>query len=98
MNQTSNIKKRQHSVAFKTKVAREALRDDSTVNQLASQYAIHTTQVKTWKRIVEEGLSSLFSNNHVKQLTEKDKEIERLHAAIGQREVELDWLKKRLGA
>ncbi|MBI4022380.1 MAG: transposase [Candidatus Andersenbacteria bacterium] len=81
MNKTTNISKRQHSADFKARVARAALRDASTVNQLASQYAIHTTQVKSWKRLAEEGLRLLFSDNHAKALAEKDHEIEKLHAA-----------------
>jgi len=79
-------------------VARAAIKAEQTVARIASDNSVHTTQVNKWRRIVDEGLPSLFSNNQTKILAQKDQEIERLHAAIGQREVELDWLKKRLGA
>jgi transposase len=94
----TNITKRKHAAAFKAQVAREAMRAEKTVTQIASEYSIHTTQVKQWKKEAEANLIALFSENHTKQLVEKDQEIERLHVAIGKREVELDWLKKRLGA
>ena len=98
MKKQSSISKRQHTPIFKAQVAREAIRGEKTVAQIASDNAIHTTQVNTWRRLADEGLPSLFSDNQAKALAEKEQEIERLHAAIGQREVELDWLKKRFGA
>lgn len=98
MKKPSTISKRQHTPTFKAQVARQAIKGEKTVAQIASDNAIHTTQVNTWRRLADEGLPSLFSNNQAKALQEKSQEIERLHAAIGQREVELDWLKKRLGS
>jgi transposase-like protein len=98
MNKITNISKRQHAPKFKAQVAREAIKGEKTVAQIASDSAVHTTQVNKWRRIADEGLPSLFSDNQAKQLAEKDREIEQLHAAVGKREVELDWLKKRLGA
>jgi transposase len=98
MNKKTNIKKRQHSATFKARVARDALRDSQTNSQLSSTFAVHPTLIKRWKLLAETGLVTLFSDNQAKALAEKDREIEKLHAAIGAREVELDWLKKRLGA
>lgn len=94
----TNIIRRKHTAAFKAQVAREAMRSEKTVAQIASEYSIHTTQVKEWKKEAEANIIALFSDNQGKQIAEKDQEIERLHVAIGKREVELDWLKKRLGA
>lgn len=94
----TNITRRKHTAAFKAQVAREAMRTDKTVAQIASEYSVHTTQVKQWKKEAEANMLASFSGSNAKLLAEKDQEIERLHAAIGSREVELDWLKKRLGA
>jgi transposase-like protein len=96
MKKTTNISKRQHTAAFKAQVARAAIKAEQTVAQIASDNSVHTTQVNKWRRIADEGLPSLFSNNPSKVLAEKEKEIEQLQAAVGKREVELDWLKKRL--
>jgi len=98
MKNPSNISKRYHTPTFKAQVARAAIKGEKTIAQIASEYAIHTTQVNTWRKLADEGLPSLFSDNQVKALQAKDQEIDRLHAAIGSREVEIDWLKKRLGA
>lgn len=98
MKKLSTISKRQHTAGFKAQVARAAIKGEKTIAQIASEHSVHATQVNTWRKLADDGLPSLFSDNQTKILIEKNQEIERLHAAIGQREVELDWLKKRLGA
>lgn len=98
MKQLSSISKRYHTPTFKAQVARAAIKGEKTVAQIASEHSVHTTQVNTWRKQADAGLPLLFSDNQTKALQVKDQEIERLHAAIGAREVELDWLKKRLGS
>ena len=43
-------KRKQFSGAFKAKVALEALREQKTIAQIASQYQVHPTQVARWKK------------------------------------------------
>jgi len=93
MTKPSNIK-RQHSVAFKLKVALEAIKEADTVSQIASRYSVHPTQIKTWKqKVLDEGIA-LFEKHQGRELKQKDDLIEQLYTKIGQREIELDWLKK----
>jgi len=47
--------------AFKTKVAVEAIKGESTVAGLSSQYAVHANQISKWKREALKGLPDLFS-------------------------------------
>lgn len=42
--------RRNHSSAFKAKVAVAALRGDKTVAEIAQQYEVHPNQVTEWKR------------------------------------------------
>ncbi len=49
------------TAAFKKKVALEALREDKTLNQLASHYGVHPIQVSKWKKELIEGAESLFT-------------------------------------
>lgn len=98
MQKPSGISKRYHTPVFKAQVARAAIKGEKTIAQIASENSVHTTQVNTWRKLADAGLPSLFSDNQAKALQAKDQEIERLHMAIGAREVELDWLKKRLGS
>lgn len=37
--------KRQHSAAFKARVAFEALKGEKTLAEISSQYGVHTTQI-----------------------------------------------------
>jgi transposase-like protein len=39
-----------YSTDFRAKVALEAIRDDRTINEIASEYEVHPSQVTTWKR------------------------------------------------
>ena len=92
----NNIK-RQHSPVFKSQVAIDAIKEVETISQLASKHAIHPTQINKWKKIAQEGITTLFSGKQDDELKKKDELIEQLYRKIGQREIELDWLKKKTG-
>lgn len=84
------------TAAFKKKVALEALREDQTLSQLASQYDIHPIQVGKWKKALVEGAESLFEG---KKSRRHDENIDReaLEKKVGQLTMENDFLKKKLG-
>ena len=88
-------KRRQFTKAYKARVAREALRRDRTVQQIAARHEVHPNQVSQWKRRAKEGLEELFERGSKPGLDERDVEIRRLHEKIGQLVVERDFLKKR---
>lgn len=92
----NNIK-RQHSPAFKSQVAIEAIKEVETISQIASKHSVHPTQINKWKKIAQEGITTLFSGKQDDALKKKDELIEQLYKKIGQREIELDWLKKKTG-
>ena len=56
------IQRRQHSGAFKAKVALEAIRGERTVNELAADYGVHPVQITQWKRVALEALPDIFSS------------------------------------
>ena len=41
--------RRNHTPAFKAKVALAAIKDDRTLAQLAEQFDVHPNQITTWK-------------------------------------------------
>ena len=43
-------KRRKHSGQFKFKVAMAAVKGDKTINEIASEYNLHTTQISNWKK------------------------------------------------
>lgn len=84
------------TAAFKKKVALEALREDQTLNQLASQYDIHPIQVGKWKKALVEGAESLFEGKKSRR-QEENIDREALEKKVGQLTMENDFLKKKLG-
>ena len=90
-------KRRRHSGAFKAKVALEAIRGERTVNELASVFQVHPSQIATWKRQALEGLPQLFADGRGKKQQGEEELKAQLYQQIGQLKVELDFLKKKSG-
>lgn len=90
------MKRKRHTAQFKARVAIEALKGQRTVNELASQYGIHPTQISHWKRQLHDGVTEIFSSGNHKRVKEEEELRARLYQEIGQLKVELDWLKSRV--
>jgi transposase-like protein len=91
-----SMKRKQHSTQFKAKVALEALKGQSTLNELASKYGVHPSQITRWKQQLEEGVQEIFANGHHRRAKEGEELQARLYQEIGQLKVELDWLKSKV--
>jgi transposase len=89
--------KKSFSAQFKSKVALEAVKGNKTVNELASEFGVHPTQIKSWKEELQKGATDIFSNKHKKQAKEVEAERDRLYRQIGKLQVEVDWVKKKTG-
>jgi transposase-like protein len=86
--------RKQHSPAFKAKVALEAIREDATVAELAAKYQIHPTLIHTWKKQLLEGAMEVFEKGRKKSEPEIDQQ--ELFRQIGQLKVENDFLSRGL--
>jgi len=94
------VSRRRFSSDFKSRVALEALREESTLSDLSKKYNIHPNQISQWKKQAIDGLKDTFSSGHNKYKNNHEEEVKELHAKIGQLTVERDFLvsaSKRLG-
>ena len=80
----------------KAAVALEALKGVRTSNQLAGEYEAHPIQIGVWKKRLAENAHSVFSDEKKKTETNQRELIDRLYKVVGQRDIELEWLKKKL--
>ena len=89
-------KRRRYGAEFKARVALEALRGELTIAQLVAKHGVHRTLINTWKRQAMEGMSEVFSNGAeaAAAAADREAELDRLHAKIGQLVVERDFLRK----
>jgi transposase-like protein len=90
-------KKTVRSAEFKAKVALAAVQEQKTVQQIATLFAIHPTQVQTWKKQLLLGASSVFQTGERfhEAAAQRSREAE-LFEQIGRLNMELDWLKKKV--
>ena len=73
------------------------IKGNQTVNEIASEFGIHTSLVNRWKKETIEALPFVFGNSQAIQIKETEIERDRLYQKVGQLQVELDWLKKNSG-
>ena len=88
-------KRRQHSAELKSRVALEAIRGVTTVQEIASKYEVHPTLVAKWKKEALAGLPGVFSNGADRRDKSEERLREQLYEQIGRLKVENDWLKKK---
>ena len=84
-----------YTAAEKAKIALEAAKGQSTINELTQRFGVHSKQILRWKKQLLEKLPELFSDTQKRKDTEHQKLVEQLYQQIGQLSVERDFLKKK---
>jgi transposase len=87
--------RRNHSPAFKAKVALEAIKGEGPIIEIAERFDVHPNVITKWKRQLLEGAPGVFGS------VESDKpdtpDVAKLHAKIGELTMENDFLSGALG-
>lgn len=89
-------KRRKFTAAFKAKVAIEAIKERSSLAELATRFEIHQNQISKWKQDFLSTAEDAFTNSKTKKAAEPEIDLKDLYAKIGQLEMERDFLKKSL--
>jgi len=86
--------RRNHTAAFKAKVALAAVKGEKTLAELAEQFDIHPNQITQWKSQLQEGAAGVFGEAREDQPAPVD--LKALHAKIGELTLENDFLEGAL--
>jgi len=86
--------RRNHTPAFKAKVALAAVKGDRTLAQLAEQFDVHPNQITSWKAQLEGSAADVFGRGTA--AAEPAVDVKSLHAKIGELTLENDFLEGAL--
>jgi transposase len=92
--QSARRTRRRFTAEFKAKVALEAIQGQRPLAELASQHELHPNLIAQWKRQAIEKLPRVFDDKGPESQANRDAEVTKLHAKIGQLVVERDLLAK----
>ena len=93
-----NGKRRHLSAEFKARVAKEAIKGEMSVAQLATKHEISPAQVSTWKKEAENRLQELFEKDDKKAQKEAERHernLSRMERKVGQLVIEKEFLEKK---
>ena len=87
--------RRNHTPAFKAKVALAAVKGELTLSELAQHFDVHPNQIAQWKAQLLESASAVFDGRTARPESAID--VKSLHAKIGELTLENDFLEGALG-
>jgi transposase len=88
--------RRNHTPAFKAKVALAAIKGEMTLAQLAEHFDVHPNQITTWKAQLQEGAADVFGPSGGNGAVQAAIDVKSLHAKIGELTLENDFLEGAL--
>ncbi|MEQ9297918.1 MAG: transposase [Cyclobacteriaceae bacterium] len=88
--------RKKYTSKFKTKVELEALKERSSVTELAQKYELTPQQINLWKREFLTKAEDVFESKGKTKKEAADEEKDQLLKVIGQLKVEVDFLNNAL--
>jgi len=88
-------KRKQHSKEFKARVALEAVKGVKSLSELASEFKLHSTQIRQWKSQLTRNAAELFERGHSNRSVDEETLMAPLYQEIGRLKMEADFLRKK---
>jgi transposase-like protein len=76
--------RRNHTPAFKAKVALAAIKGEMTLAHLAEHFDVHPNQITAWKALLQQGVADVFGADSGGGPTPPAVDVKSLHAKIGE--------------
>jgi putative transposase len=89
--------RKQFSGEFKARIALEALKEQKTTAEIASEYGVHPTQIAAWKKDALAALAEGMTDKRRRRETDTAEREAELHEQIGKLTMQVEWFKKKLG-
>lgn len=89
-------KKNNFNSSFKARIACTALRENKSINEIASEHGVHPTQINKWKKVLIETSPLLFERKNSNEKSQ-NVDVEELQRIVGEQTIQLSWYKKKLG-
>jgi transposase-like protein len=88
--------RRKFIAAFKAKVAIETLKEQMSIQELASKFEVLLNKIFNWKSEFFKNASMVFKKSK-SESSQEDADMDNLYRVIGQQKIEIDFFKDSLG-
>ena len=93
-------KRKTFTASQKAAIVLEALKEEKTIAQIASENGVHPNQIHKWKKQALENFQQLFEDDRKGEkalAAVHEKQVNELYSEIGKLSTQLAWLKKKSG-
>lgn len=88
--------RKKYTSKFKIKVVLEAIKEQSTVAELAQKYELAPQQINLWKREFLANAEDVFEKKGKSKKSQAEDERDQLLKVIGEQKVQIDFLNEAL--